>query len=278
MDFDTLVLSGGGVKCIATLGALQYMYDQGFGRGVAKYVGTSAGAMISFLLAIGYTPIEIMVYICTHQVSESLLPLDLIALLTGKGAIQFDRLDVHLRDMTRAKIGRESITMYELHAEFGKVLVCTTYNLTTNEAEYISHETRPDIDCLLAVRMSSSLPVVFNDCEYEGCVFLDGGVVDNFPIIATSSNDRVFGCLVQTKYTRLGEQNRLLSLLRIAVTISSSFYVERCLAAYEPECTVLRIHVEDTDVFAFDQTSSTRLDLFSHGYNTCSTFFKSCAK
>ena len=66
-NYDTLVLAGGGTKGILTLGALQYAFDNLFLTNVKNYIGTSAGAMICFLLCIGYKPIEIIVYICTHR-------------------------------------------------------------------------------------------------------------------------------------------------------------------------------------------------------------------
>ena len=57
--YDTLVLSGSSIKGITFLGALQYLYDNSLLKNVKTFVGTSSGAMISFLLIIGYTPVEI---------------------------------------------------------------------------------------------------------------------------------------------------------------------------------------------------------------------------
>ena len=65
--FDTLVLSGGSSKGILILGALQYAYDNFLLNNIDIYVGTSCGAIIGYLLAIGYTPLEIIVYICSNQ-------------------------------------------------------------------------------------------------------------------------------------------------------------------------------------------------------------------
>ena len=72
VDYDTLVLSGGSSKGIMTLGALQYLYDNFLLKNIKNYIGTSAGAMICYLLAIGYTPVEIIVYICKHQLLEKM--------------------------------------------------------------------------------------------------------------------------------------------------------------------------------------------------------------
>ena len=59
--YSTLLLSGGSVKTFASIGALQYLYDKNLICNVETLVGTSAGAILCYLLAIGYTPGEIMV-------------------------------------------------------------------------------------------------------------------------------------------------------------------------------------------------------------------------
>ena len=62
VDFDTIVLSGGSIKGIVTLGALQYAKENYLLENIKTYIGTSSGAIISYLLAIGYNPIEMIVY------------------------------------------------------------------------------------------------------------------------------------------------------------------------------------------------------------------------
>lgn len=274
MDFDTLVLGGGGIKCIAMLGALQYMYDNGATHIFKKYIGTSAGAMICFFLAIGYTPVELIACICTREILESLLPVDVVSLVTGHGAISYTKLETHLRSMVMNKIGREKITLKELAEEYGITLVCTTYNMTKNICEYLSQKTYPEMDCLTAVRMSSAIPIVFDECEYDGCIYLDGGIVDNFSITVPQPEDKVFGCVMFTEYKKLGEQNRILSLLRVLVTVSSNFYIDRILQNY-PHHRILRLNVENIDLFEFKQTRARLLDMFSSGYNNCQLFFNS---
>ena len=62
-NYDTLVLSGGSSKGLVILGALQYGYDNYLLNEIETYIGTSAGAITCFLLAIGYSPLEIISYI-----------------------------------------------------------------------------------------------------------------------------------------------------------------------------------------------------------------------
>ena len=102
--YDTLVLSGSSIKGFAFLGALQYLYENNK-LNIDNYIGTSAGAIISYLLIIGYTPIEIFLDICTNQTIEKMQHFNIVAILQGKGAISFNIIRDHLERMTINKIG-----------------------------------------------------------------------------------------------------------------------------------------------------------------------------
>lgn len=272
--FDTIVLGGGGMRCIATLGALQYLYDNNMCM-PRKCIGTSAGAMICFLVAVGFTPVEIMVQLCKRDVLESLLPLNFVSLVTGRGAIPYGRLEQSLEAMVREKC-EPGITLEALYREKGRELVCTTFNLTDNRCEYLSWKTHPALPCLTAVRMSAALPILFDDCVVDGKTYIDGGVADNFPIVQCElETDRVFGCVLFTQYSALSAQNRLLALLRVVLSVSCNFYIERLLVTYEQRCALLRISIQDADVIEFGTSHPSKLELFSHGYTTCKTFFNS---
>ena len=279
--YTTIVLGGGGTKCIATIGAMQYLYDSGRtlenGKlAVTRFVGTSAGAILCLLLAVGYTPVEIMVHLCTRNVMEALLPLDFVSLVTGNGAIPYARLDACIRNMLVEKCDPD-ITLEGLY-KAGKELVCTTYNMTDGKCEYVSWRTHPDLPCTKAVQMSSSLPFVFDECTVDGKIYLDGGIVDNFPIVVAQSADgeeHVFGCALFTRYDSLHTQNRLLSLVRVLSTVASNFYIERIISRYESTCDILKIHLKNSDVMEFDKSHQSKLEMFSLGYNCCQTFYKS---
>jgi NTE family protein len=179
--YDTLVLSGASIKGFITLGALQYLYDISALKNIKTYVGTSSGSIISYLLIIGYTPIEILTYICTNQILEKMKNFNLSDMLNGKGACSFDIIQSHLEKMTISKIGYFP-TLNDLYKNNGITLICSTYNFTENRGEYLSWETHPFLPCLTALRMSSNLPLIFEPYKYSNNLYVDGYISDNFPI------------------------------------------------------------------------------------------------
>ena len=150
--YDTLVLSGSSVKGITFLGALQYLYDNSLLKDVKTFVGTSSGAMISYLLIIGYTPVEIFVYMySTKSLIESTI--QHIAMIQGSGATSFNYIH-ELEKMTIDKIGY--LPTIDLETRFNKKLICVTHNLTEDKTEYITSETHPKIPCITALHMSAN--------------------------------------------------------------------------------------------------------------------------
>jgi predicted acylesterase/phospholipase RssA len=266
IHYDTLVLSGASIKGLVLLGALQYAYDNYLMK-ITTYIGTSSGAMICYLLAIGYTPIEIAVYICTFQLMEKLQEFNLVSMLNGAGATSFSGIQEQLEKMTINKIGR-LLNMQQLKEEFGKRLVFATYNLTKNCAEYLSAETHPTIPCLTAIRMSCNLPLIFEHFKYNGCFYVDGGLTDNFAI---NVGDRI-GTKIIGIYTDLldkGDCNTMdmnvleyiYKLICIPINHEISIKVKRA----SKRCDVFKLE-NDSNSFDFKMDSREKLEMFSCGY------------
>ena len=54
-----IVLSGGGIRALAHVGALTVLDKKGLLKSVKEYVGVSAGAFVGFSLMLGYTLSEL---------------------------------------------------------------------------------------------------------------------------------------------------------------------------------------------------------------------------
>src|SRR5271156_5786165 len=102
-NFDTLVLSGGGIKGLAILGALHYVHDQlKVFTNFKNYVGTSIGSIICYLLIIGYTPLELLLYFFSTRFDED-LTFNMINFFKGDGAVSFSLIETHLITLTKNK-------------------------------------------------------------------------------------------------------------------------------------------------------------------------------
>ena len=275
--YDVLVLSGGSHKGMILLGAIQSAIDNVDNmllQNVTTYVGTSAGSMISYLMAIGYTPIEIMVYICTHRILERLHAFNLVAMINGDGAISYTPIQETLEKMTLDKIGK-FLTMKELKDKYNKTLVCATYNKTRQIMEYISPENYPDLPCLIAVKMSSNIPMLFGRFRYMGFEYVDGGISDNFPIIeAEKYGQKILGITLRPKLETDNSEDEsegflehLFVLLYVPINQSTVFRIS--LATKKSK--IIQIPSGKLSFLNFNIRSAAKLDMFSEGYQTFKT-------
>jgi NTE family protein len=271
--YDTLVLSGNSVKGFYVLGALQYCYDNYLLSAIENYVGTSSGAMISFLMVIGYTPVEIVTSICCHQVMERMQHFDIFAMMNNLGAISFTSIAQHLERMTIDKIGYLP-TFYDLKHKFKKNFTCVTYNLTKGVIEYLNYESHPTLPCLVAIRMTSNLPLVFENYKYDNNLYTDGGLVNNFAIdYGEKIGMRVLGIYLEFENAIFSNTDNILEfiykLIYIPIRQQQQSKVERI---NKTKCRIVPIGKalgENQNTFNFKLTTVEKLEMFSSGYRQC---------
>ena len=267
-EYDTLVLGGGSSKGLMTLGSLQYAFDNYLLKNITTYIGCSAGAMICYLLAIGYTPIEIVVYICCNQLMEKMVHFNIVEMINNQGASSYNTINETFEKMTINKIGFYP-TLKDLKDKFGKTLICSTYNITDKKTEYLSPDTHPNLPCITALRMSSNLPLVFENFKYGNSVYIDGGVSDNFPIdLGDKLGKKVLGILItsETKNTSNINDMGILEFIYMLMFIPVSQIQEYKIRNISEKCKIIKLNNDKVKFFNFDLSSKDKLDLFSSGY------------
>ena len=276
IDYDTLVLPGGGVKGLFILGGLQAAIDNGYISNVQTYIGTSVGSMICYLLAIGYTPVEILISIYTNRWLERMQYFNLVAMINGNGATNFSNINECLEKMTIDKIGR-FLTLGKLKEIYGKTLICVSYNMTTCVTEYLGPENYPDLPCLTAIKMSSNLPLVFDRFKYMDNYYIDGGITDNFPILKGEElGTNVFGIFLQIEENSLRDDpdDGLISYFIRLMQIPIVHSTEKTIKSTTSKSLIIPINSGKLrNMLEFDLKSKVRLDMFSHGYQIVKDFF-----
>ena len=282
-EFDTLVLSGSSSRGIAVLGALQYFYDNNLLNNVQYYFGTSSGFIINYLLIIGYTPIEILIHVFTTKILEKMQKINFNNLLKGQGAVSWDEnIGKLLSKMTLDKI-KFIPTFDQLYNTFSKKLIGITYNASLENMEYLSVENTPDLSCIEAAKMSSNLPFLFEKCKYKNNYYIDGGIVNNFPIdIAKKVSNKILGIMTYNEGNKDVKKNNKI------IECSNQFnYIYRLIFIAIDHITETRIKNEDDHnikiikiptgtlkSYNFNIDSKMKFLLFSTGYNLCTELFK----
>ena len=266
--FDACVLQGNASKSLITLGALQFLYDTKKFDSVTKFFGTSSGGITSFFLIIGYTPVELLSYLCVHKILDGRLShFNMMAVLQGYGAASWSKFQETLEKMTIDKIGYLP-TLKALRDNFKKELTVTTYNATTDETLYLSADTHPDLPVLVALRMTSNIPFLFDKYKYRDSFFVDGAVSDNFPVKkAEEFGQRVIGIrLKRDKCNRnIATESffpYLQRMMMLPIRQKEQNQVENAR-----KNTRIETITDDSELsFGFRFTRTQIMDLFSTGY------------
>jgi predicted acylesterase/phospholipase RssA len=281
MSYNSLVLSGGGTKGFCTLGALQYMYDNNLlSKNIKSYIGTSVGSIISYLLAIGFSPIEIVVYVCSNNIFESLLTNFSQLTNLWSGIYDYSTITKHCENMTLSKLNYIP-TLKQLKDNLDKELIVCCYNLSKHKREYISYLNYPELSCLDAIRMSSNIPFIFTECIYNNDEYIDGGVIDNYPINILSSDnfkDSIsVGINLDDHKTTDTEEEQNTNYAKILKLINKMYNIMMIPTKenreYNIEIDTITIYTS-IKFYNFSITHTKKLELFSYGYNSAKHYFE----
>lgn len=206
-NYDYLVFSGGSIKGIAFLGALQVLLEYKIITSNMKgYAGTSAGSIIASLLSIGLTYDEIQKYMFDIDISK--IPDDKIGFIRDTenfiknyGVCKGNYLYKYLGNIIKTKCGNKDYTIRQLYDDTGVKLVIPVTDVNKKETVYLhphnSVDAYKNIPIRLAVRMSTSVPFLFEPIKYNNSLFVDGGVIDNYPINVFDGEESELGSIDQ---------------------------------------------------------------------------------
>ena len=187
MTIKHLVISGGGHSIFRTIGALNYLEDNGYWKtsDIESIYGTSAGAIFGAIICLQFEHSTVENYLLNRPWHEAFcIKVDqLIGAYSKKGVFDHTAIEIIFKPLLNAKDLSLTLTMKDLY-EFSKIEL-HVFTLEVNEFKTvdISYKTHPDLPLLSALVMSSAIPGIFAPfCDDQGCCFIDGGLIVNYPL------------------------------------------------------------------------------------------------
>jgi len=186
MTIKHLVVSGGGHSGLQAFGILQELQKKNIWQltDIESIYATSAGAILSMVIALGFDMETIFDYIVLRPWHEAynIKPLQIFNIFSKKGWFDISTFEIFYKPFFKAKDISLDITMKEFY-EFTKI-DCHFFAIEMNSFQVVdfSHTTHPDLPIIHAVYMSSSVPLLFIPiCKGDQC-FVDGGILSNYPL------------------------------------------------------------------------------------------------
>jgi NTE family protein len=188
---DTLVFSGGGIKGIGFVGCLNCLLDKGIYKkeNIKKIIGTSAGSIIATFLAIGYSIKEIndLAVEINFGLIRDISAENILNFFQDYGLDSGKELE-RIMDIIIKKKLKENLTFKELYDTKGIELVINAVCVNDQTVEYFNYKNYPDLKISKAIRMSSSIPIVFKPVEFNNKLYIDGGILDNLSVNLCDDN------------------------------------------------------------------------------------------
>lgn len=209
---ENFAFKGGGVKVTGTIGAIKHFEEQhpDILRNLKRIGGSSGGAIIGSMLALGFTSKEIEKELHFGKFKDIGKdhwwdPLDIfknikagfrlfgIAKKEKFGFSSGDAFYDWIRELIAKKLGNPNATFRDLikarkkDPNTFKELYITGVDVDNDDdkvssLKYFSHEKYPDMPIGLAVRISMSFPGGFTPVEWNDKKWIDGGAINNYPM------------------------------------------------------------------------------------------------
>jgi NTE family protein len=213
-----VILSGGGARGFTHAGILKALNEAGIDPEIIS--GVSAGAIVGAFYADGYTPDEIFDIFCQEGNFFNYAKIT----IPKKGLFVSVGLKENLTKHLRA----------QRFEDLKKPLFIAATDLNHGKIVYFSTGDLPD-----SILASASIPVVFEPIEIDGIHYVDGGVLDNFPISPIASDCQK---LIGISLNPIQDQDDFKNLFKIAertfrLSASSNIHEKKaaCDIIFEPE-------------------------------------------
>lgn len=233
-----LVLSGGGTRGFAHLGVLKALEEYGIRPDIIS--GVSAGSIAGALYADGNDPEEAMKILASHRL------LDYLEFTIPKNSlVGMKGFEKTLKQILKAR------TFDELQ------IPLLVFAVNMNDAEYVCFDQG---DLIQAVKASSSIPVIFPPVKIDGVQYLDGGVINNFPVEPLLD---ICENIIGVNVNPIGHVNSLGNLKKIA---ERTFHITlRYQASNKEEKCNVYIEPDELDKFGLLDVSKAK-EVFTIGY------------
>ena len=204
-NYKNLVLEGGGIRGLAYPGAIQVLEEKGIIKNIDRVAGSSAGAITSLMVGLGYTSYEmdsVLKSLKIQQFNDGKNIFGKIHRLEKEyGIYKGDKFQEWLSKLIQYKTGKPNTTFGELHNlhladNKYKDVYCTGTNVTKQLLQIFSCEKTPTMELRTAVHISGCIPVYYKPVAIDSLwrmvpiknnknrfdLYVDGGMINNYPV------------------------------------------------------------------------------------------------
>jgi len=265
-NYNTLILSGGGMKAISIIGALKYFEEENILKDFKTFIGSSAGAVLAYLITIGYTSNELTEVISKIDPS-CLIKNDIENFFTNYGVFNICDIVELIESMAKQKKTTLKITFKEHFKKFKKNLKIIGTNLTKTKTECFSYKITPYMNIYKALEITMAVPYIFCPINYNNNLYCDGGVSCNVPFKYSKNKNKSLVIIYNIQETI--ECDNIFSYFYAFAAIMSNDI--KILRKYKYNC--LNLYLDKYSTFKFNQSQKNKLASININYLLTKQYF-----
>ncbi len=262
---NTLVLSGGGVRGLYYIGILNKLEQLNIVNNINTIAGTSIGAFFGSLISIGYTSQELTDFVLLFNLSN-MKKTSFNNFFSYFGIDDGNNLELVLEKMFKLKGYDNTITFKELYEKTKKELIISAVCINEKKCYYFSHKNTPNMNVLKSIRMSTAVPLYFTPVNYDDKLWVDGSVIDNYPINQFKNKlDTTLGIYL----TESSENSKINNLEDYFICIIKSLMVglaERSIIGFDNNTIIVKAS-DNTNILNTNFSKDTIMEYIKYGYN-----------
>ena len=279
----SLIFGGGAIRGLAYIGAIKAIQELEL-----KYdtiVGSSVGAIVATLLALGHTYLEIRdIFI---EVNFELFK-DIhfgigknFALSKGEIFTSWMRENIERKFYGKNYIKGKNkpVTFENLDIN---LLVYTT-DLISFKCKEFSKELTPNFEIAEAVRISCSMPGLMTPTDMDGMKLVDGDLLKSMPLWKLSNNlklstNRIMEFRLEGEYTKV--ENNAIDFFNAIYSCMTSAATEYIISNYgdSDDFDYVKINTGDVIIVDFNMNKTSRNSLIESGYQQVIDYLKGSFK
>jgi predicted acylesterase/phospholipase RssA len=186
-----LVISSGGIIIYSYIGSLKYLNENNILKDIKSYYGISAGSILCTMLALDYTIDEITDFLISFDVLKFIGNYDVTNLIDDYGFSLGKNRDIIAQSIISYKLGEENkdYTFKQLYDD--KKIELNIFATCVEEKTLwkFSHNSNNDVPIWKALVASSNIPFIFSPVEIDNKRFIDGAVLNSYPINYVPDNE-----------------------------------------------------------------------------------------
>lgn len=280
-NIENLVFKGGGVLGVAYAGSIQALHEAKILDNIKGVAGTSAGSIVAALLSLRFTSSEIKKIVAATNFNKFEDHRDSLRIPTKYGLYKGEYFLSWIKDLIKQKTNNENITFSELSTLGYRNLKVFATDLNTTSVREFSNEKTPNVVVAESIRASMSIPFFFSAWKFpknnpNNHIYVDGGIVYNYPITAFKDSSKTLGFFLYSDETEASDlgYNQLIQYVKVLFkTLIKSQDIEFNKNVQENEISV-KINSFGVSTTDFNISSQMKEQLYYSGLEATTEYIK----